>query len=85
MCNHYRNDPVARQSLATWREYIGYDLASHNPEVPTDAWPKRLALVVRNAGETKVPDVMTWGVPLTVPSKRPGTTISKHVTNVRNL
>ncbi len=28
---------------------------------------------------------MAWGVPLTVPGKRPGTTVTKHLTNVRNL
>jgi putative SOS response-associated peptidase YedK len=85
MCNHYRNDPEARKSLASWREYIGYDLSPHNLEVRTDAWPKRPALVVRNDGDAKVLDVMSWGVPLTIPGKRPGTTITKHVTNVRNL
>jgi len=28
---------------------------------------------------------MTWGVPRTMPGKRPGSTVTKHVTNVRNL
>lgn len=30
-------------------------------------------------------DTMIWGVPRTMPGKRPGTTVTKHITNVRNL
>jgi putative SOS response-associated peptidase YedK len=30
-------------------------------------------------------DAMQWGVPLSLPGKRPGTTVTKRVTNVRNL
>lgn len=80
MCNHYRNAPEA---LSTWRDYIGWDL--FDPLPAPDLWPRRPALVVCNGGAGKVPAVMTWGVPLTLPGKRPGTTVTKHVTNVRNL
>lgn len=80
MCNHFRNHP---EQLATWREYAGFDLPE--PTFETDVWPKRQALVVRQTGGVKVLDAMTWGVPLEVPGKRPGTTIKKQITNVRNL
>jgi putative SOS response-associated peptidase YedK len=50
-----------------------------------DAWPKRQALLVRNGNDGAFVDSMIWGVPLTMPGKRPGTTVTKHVTNVRNL
>lgn len=84
MCNHYRNDPAARASLPTWREYIGWDAADF-AQAPTNVWPKREAWVARIADGQRIMDQMTWGVPLTVPGKRPGTTVTKHVTNVRNL
>lgn len=80
MCNHYRNSPEA---ISTWREYIGWDLYDQLPE--PELWPKRRALVARNIDGRKALDSMTWGVPLTLPGKRRGTTISKQVTNVRNL
>ncbi|WP_068073885.1 SOS response-associated peptidase family protein [Novosphingobium lentum] len=80
MCNHYRNHPDA---ISTWQEYIGWDLYDRLPE--PDLWPKRQALVVRIVDNRKALDSMAWGVPLTLPGKRPGTTITKHVTNVRNL
>ncbi len=89
MCNHYANDPVARASLQTWREYVGWSLDKPLPaelqSTPADAWPRREALIVRNGKEGAFLDSMIWGVPLTLPGKRPGTTVTKHVTNVRNL
>jgi putative SOS response-associated peptidase YedK len=85
MCNHYRNDPVAMTKLPTWREFIGWSLDGTPPEAETDVWPKRRGLVVRSEGSSRIAEAMTWGVPLTVPGKRPGTTITKNVTNVRNL
>jgi putative SOS response-associated peptidase YedK len=84
MCNHYRNDPVAMAKLPTWREFIGYD-AGDAGEQSTDVWPKREGIVARIDGDRRIMDRMAWGVPLTVPGKRPGSTITKHVTNVRNL
>lgn len=80
MCNHYRNHPEA---ISSWREYIEWDLYERLPE--PDLWPKRQALVVRMAGGRRAMDAMTWGVPLKLAGKRPGTTVTKHVTNVRNL
>lgn len=80
MCNHFRNHPA---DLQTWREYAGFDLPV--PEHAADVWPKRHALVVRQSGDVKVLDAMAWGVPLVTPGKRPGTTVKKQITNVRNL
>src|SRR3546814_11293287 len=33
----------------------------------------------------RVVDMLQWGVPRTIPGKRPGSMITKRVTNVRNL
>lgn len=86
MCNHYRNIP---DQISTWREYVGWSLNRPlPPELQSsaiDAWPKRDALIVRNGNDGVFVDRMIWGVPLTMPGKRPGTTVTKHVTNVRNL
>ena len=90
MCNHYHNIPGARHLLQTWREYISWSLDEREgeravPDYASDVWPKRQGLVVRSVGGAAVLDAMAWGVPLSVPGKRPGTTITKGVTNVRNL
>ncbi len=84
MCNHYRNDPIMMASLPTWREYIGWD-GVDAAAAATDIWPRREALVARLVDGRPTIDSMMWGVPLTIPGKRPGSTIKKHVTNVRNL
>ncbi|MBL0924944.1 MAG: SOS response-associated peptidase family protein [Sphingomonadaceae bacterium] len=91
MCNHYANNPDAQALLQTWREYIAWSLppriAPPSTQLDEDVWPRREAAVVRqtaDAGGAFV-DMMTWGVPLSLPGKRPGTTVTKHVTNVRNL
>lgn len=80
MCNHFRNNP---EQIPTWREYAGFDAPA--PEFAVDVWPKSQALVVREVDGTKVFDAMAWGVPLETAGKRPGTTVKKHITNVRNL
>lgn len=80
MCNHYRLHPEA---IPTWREYAGYDLYDRLPE--PELWPKRQALIVRIEDGRKALDSMAWGVPISLPGKRPGTKVTKHVTNVRNL
>lgn len=80
MCNHFRNSP---ERLSTWREYAGFDLPL--PDHASDVWPKRQALIVRQVAETKVLDTMAWGIPLETAGKRPGSTVKKHITNVRNL
>jgi putative SOS response-associated peptidase YedK len=86
MCNHYQKHPEAIQ---TWAEYIGW-AHPFSPFSETardlDAWPKRLAPVMRRETEGALAfEKMQWGVPLALPGKRPGTTVTKHVTNVRNL
>lgn len=91
MCNHYRNIPGARKLLQSWREYISWSLdAAVPPEMDSldeDVWPRREAAVVRQSEEAggAFVDQMTWGVPLSLPGKRPGTRVTKHITNVRNL
>jgi putative SOS response-associated peptidase YedK len=89
MCNHYRNDPAMQEKLQTWREYIGWSLEqpafSDNVDVQEDAWPRRPGFIVRDAGEGAFIDVMQWGIPRTMPGKRPGTTVTTRITNVRNL
>jgi putative SOS response-associated peptidase YedK len=72
--------------LSTWRDFIAWDKRELEVEPATDVWPKRPALVVRrDEDDAHVPDVMHWGVPTSVPGKRPGVMLEKRVTNVRNL
>ena len=89
MCNHYANRPGFQSEVSTWREFIGCSLKAPMPadaaEVQEDVWPRRKAWVVRQAGEGAFVDVMAWGVPLALPGKKPGTQVTKYVTNVRNL
>jgi putative SOS response-associated peptidase YedK len=89
MCNHYRNDPAMQEKLQTWREYIGWSLEQpalpESVAVQNDAWPRRPAVIVRDMGEGASVDVMQWGIPRTMPGKRPNTTVTTRVTNVRNL
>ena len=93
MCNHYANIPEIRAELQTWREYIGWSLNAPLPTeaevdaVETEIWPRRKAWVVRHdmPGSGAFADIMAWGVPLTVPGKRPATQLTKYVTNIRNL
>ena len=91
MCNHYANNPEIQKELSTWREYIGWSLKAPLPPelagLDEDVWPKREAAVVRDsvADGGAVADIMRWGVPLSLPGKRAGSVVTKHVTNVRNL
>lgn len=91
MCNHYRNIPGAQKFLQSWREYISWSIDAKSPPeadaLDEDVWPRREAAVVRQNAEAggAFVDIMTWGVPLSLPGKRPGTKVSKHITNVRNL
>ncbi|MEQ1514914.1 MAG: SOS response-associated peptidase family protein [Usitatibacteraceae bacterium] len=85
MCNHYKNDPEIQAELSSWREYISWSLDRPLPDYEADIWPKRQALIVRTMEGKAQPDTMAWGVPITLPGKRPGTTVTKQVTNVRNL
>ncbi len=91
MCNHYANNPDAQALLQTWREYIAWSLppkiAPPSTQLEEEIWPRREAAVVRQSAEAggAFVDSMVWGVPLSLPGKRPGTTVTKYVTNVRNL
>jgi|CXWL01.1.fsa_nt_gi putative SOS response-associated peptidase YedK len=82
MCNHYRLDARDIQMFKDWED-IG--LPPVHLDMQTDVWPKRPGLVARIECGAKMLDVMNWGVPTTVPGKRPGSKLTKHVTNVRNL
>jgi putative SOS response-associated peptidase YedK len=54
-------------------------------ETRSNVWPRRMGGVVRTVDGARVAGKMAWGVPLTLPGKRSGTTVTKYVTNVRNL
>lgn len=83
MCNHYRNNPDA---IPTWREYIGAVPREEEwSDIKADVWPKYQGIVARIDNGQTILDRMAWGVPITLPGKREGTTITKRVTNVRNL
>lgn len=85
MCNHYQAHLEAMKALADWKAFVeSYktaDLEAYGPDI----WPRRKALVGRIRAGVKLLQPMIWGVSLMVPGKRSGSTITKHVTNVRNL
>jgi putative SOS response-associated peptidase YedK len=80
MCNHYR---LREDLIPTWAEYAGFNVRATARD--TDAWPRRQAAIARIDDGARVIDTMQWGVPLTMPGKREGTTVTKRITNVRNL
>lgn len=83
MCNHYRTNPEA---IPTWREYIGAPPhVGEWSEIKIDVWPKYQAAIARAESNQTILDLMAWGVPIILPGKREGTTLTKRVTNVRNL
>lgn len=83
MCNHYEANPEA---IETWAEYSGYRLsAEQSGELKRDMYPRRDAYVARMNDGHPVLESLRWGVPLKMAGKRPNTTVTKHVTNVRNL
>ena len=83
MCNHYRSNPDA---IPTWREYIGWSAPTDEfSEIKIDVWPRYQAIIARIADGERIMETMQWGVPLKMAGKRPGTTVTKRVTNVRNL
>ena len=81
MCNHYRNIPAALAMIETWREYVSHFME----EPPKDIWPRRKGLIACSVDGEKRLEAWKWGLPLTIPGKRPGTTMTKHITNIRNL
>ena len=66
-------------------EYIGAAGDIPFSEIKIDVWPKYQGMVARLSGGQNTLDTMQWGVPLTIKGKRPGTTITKRINNVRNL
>lgn len=80
MCNHYR---LREDLIPTWAEYAGFKVRATAPDA--DAWPRRQAAIARIDEGARFIDTMQWGVPLTMPGKREGTTVTKWITNVRNL
>ena len=82
MCNHYEGHPEA---IPTWADYIGYELSAPFSETKLDIWPRRKAPVALSRDGARRVEMLQWGVPRTMPGKRPGTTVTKRVTNVRNL
>jgi putative SOS response-associated peptidase YedK len=83
MCNHYQTHP---EDIPDWGEWAGFSVTREKLPMTADIWPKRAGLVARIDVEAKrIIEPMIWGVPLTIPGKRPGTTLTKRVTNVRNL
>ena len=81
MCNHYRNIPAALAELENWSDYVRHFETAPDPDV----WPRRQGVVARIVDGTRRLDALQWGVPLTMKGKRPGTTVTKRITNVRNL
>ncbi len=79
-CLVFRSDQMMMVCL-TWQEYIAWDLDG----TATDMWPRRQGVVGRLHEGEKILDAMQWGVPLKMKGKRPGTTVTKRITNVRNL
>ena len=83
MCNHFRTNPDA---IPTWREYIGAaPYEGEQSDIKFDVWPKYQAMVARVEDGQKILDGIAWGVPFVTSGKRRGTTVTKRVTNVRNL
>ena len=84
MCKHYANDLEAMRQLSTWRDYIGSSLTPL-PALARDVRPKRPAVIVRQEDGRTFVEAMQWGVPMTMPGRQSGTSVTKAVTNVRNL
>lgn len=82
MCNHYRLDARDVQLHKAW---TAHQLPPAIAALERDVWPQRRGLVFHQASGGGRFEAMDWGVPVTVPGKRPGTTVKRHVTNVRNL
>lgn len=83
MCNHYEGHPEA---IPTWAEFIGFRMPEEQlSELKIDIFPRYKAPVALLRDGERVIDTLQWGVPLTMAGKRPGTTVTKRITNVRNL
>jgi len=82
MCNLYRLDD---KGIRLFNDGDGLGLPPIVPPFDQQMFPKGRGLIVRTHEKALVWDVMPWGVPIRVAGKRPGTTVKKFVTNVRNL
>ncbi|MFO1239196.1 MAG: SOS response-associated peptidase family protein [Sphingomonadaceae bacterium] len=82
MCNLYRMD---EKDIRLFKDWDALALPPILAPFDQQMYPKGNGLVLRIEGHAPVWDVMPWGVPITLPGKRPGTSVKKHVTNVRNL
>jgi putative SOS response-associated peptidase YedK len=82
MCNHFQQNP---ELISDWAEWAGYRSTIPVPDLGGDMWPRREALVARYEDGSAQLTSMVWGVPIKVPGKRPGTMLTEHVTNVRNV
>lgn len=84
MCNHYQ---LMLEDAREWARITQAEIDRDDlGDIRTpDLYPRYQAAVVRSEGEQRVAQAMQWGVPLTMPGKREGTTITKRITNVRNL
>jgi putative SOS response-associated peptidase YedK len=80
MCNLYRLERRGQTRL--WARET--ERVQQRPP-PEHIYPKYDAYVIRSENGERVLDVMSWGIVRTMPGKRPGTTVTKRITNVRNL
>jgi putative SOS response-associated peptidase YedK len=88
MCNRYR---MTEAQIALAARYgIEAPFAPDLSIPPTELFPDKPAFVVRQAGECRAMDTMSWGFPHKVPGKRidkatgKPVMLNKSVTNVRN-
>lgn len=82
MCNRFRSD-AAKAALAGAMQAqlrLEYDRLPE-PEL----FPRRLAWVAREDDGRRILDTIAWGIPVNMRGKRPGSTITNWITNVRNL
>ena len=82
MCNRYRQWKT-KDDLS--RIFEARPLTD-DPLPAEDRYPRRAAAIIRKvAGERVIDDAKTWGIPNKMKGKRPGTTVTSWVTNVRTL
>lgn len=82
MCNHYRN---LEKQMREWEAIDRATFADLKETPESDLWPRRAGYIVRQENGQRIVDAMSWGVPLKMKGKQPGSTVTKHITNVRNL
>jgi putative SOS response-associated peptidase YedK len=89
MCTRFHQGAKVVSYLHEHGVIVEEDLSLPPPELfPSGKKTARHGLVVHRQVEGNKPlvaSVMEWGFPTTVPGKRPGTKLTKFVTNARNL